>query len=204
MHGSSPRKVSKAVAEYRKSNGPPFVNQARLPGLNCIPGTKIVAQSPPGCIVQEGAGPQRRKPCLFDFDVMQEYIIPRKAFFNRFVAVNEPDGKYTVLGLPVAIAHPKYQRNEFIFNFGLVVVRLLPQPQSQSQSPAPDPALSRSHKAQDRDHDHDEDEDTRLGTPALTPSDQNKHAVGERCRPDPLREGCSAAGGHVRRDGEAE
>lgn len=83
-------------------------------------GTKIVAQSPPGCIVPEGAGPQR-KPCLFDFDVMQEYIIPRKAFFNRFVAVNEPEGKYTVLGLPVAIAHPKYQRNEFIFNFGLVV-----------------------------------------------------------------------------------
>jgi hypothetical protein len=73
--------------------------------------------------VPEGAGPQR-KPCLFDFDVMQEYIIPRKAFFNRFVSVNEPEGKYTVLGLPVAIAHPKYQRNEFIFNFGLVVVSL--------------------------------------------------------------------------------
>lgn len=74
----------------------------------------------------EGPGPQRR-PCLFDFDVMQEYIIPRKAFFNRFVAVNEPEGKYTVLGLPVAIAHPKYQRNEFIFNFGIVVVSPLAQ-----------------------------------------------------------------------------
>lgn len=95
-----------------------------------------MAQSPPGCIVPEGAGPQR-KPCLFDFDVMQEYIIPRKAFFNRFVAVNEPEGKYTVLGLPVAIAHPKYQRNEFIFNFGLVVVRLL----AQSPVPPPCPAL---------------------------------------------------------------
>lgn len=103
-------------------------------GLRRTSGTKIVAQSPPGCIVPEGSGPQR-KPCLFDFDVMQEYIIPRKAFFNRFVAVNEPEGKYTVLGLPVAIAHPKYQRNEFIFNFGLVVVRLL------AQSPVPYPAL---------------------------------------------------------------
>lgn len=104
-------------------------------GLRRISGTKIVAQSPPGCIVPEGAGPQR-KPCLFDFDVMQEYIIPRKAFFNRFVAVNEPEGKYTVLGLPVAIAHPKYQRNEFIFNFGLVVVRL------PAHSAAPHPVLS--------------------------------------------------------------
>ncbi|ROW14214.1 hypothetical protein VPNG_04260 [Cytospora leucostoma] len=83
-------------------------------------GTKIVAQSPPGCIVPEGPGPQK-KPCLFDFDVLQEYIIPRKAFFNRFLSVNDPEGKYTILGLPVAIANPKYQRNEFIFNFGLVV-----------------------------------------------------------------------------------
>lgn len=63
----------------------------------------------------------QRRPCLFDFDVLQEYIIPRKAFYNRFVAVNDPDGKYTILGFPVAIANPKYQRNEFIFNFGLVV-----------------------------------------------------------------------------------
>lgn len=116
-------------------NFPSCVDHETFLGLRCTSGTKIVAQSPPGCIVPEGAGP-RRKPCLFDFDVMQEYIIPRKAFFNRFVAVNEPEGKYTVLGLPVAIAHPKYQRNEFIFNFGLVVVRLL----AQSLVTHPDPS----------------------------------------------------------------
>lgn len=93
-------------------------------------GTKIVAQSPPGCIVPTGTTTEdsnssfrSTKPCLFDFDVLQEYIIPRKAFFNRYIAVNDPDSKYTVLGFPVAIANPKYQRNEFIFNFGLVVER---------------------------------------------------------------------------------
>lgn len=53
--------------------------------------------------------------------MLQEYIIPRKAFFNRYIAVTDPDGKYSILGFPVAIAHPKYQRNEFIFNFGLVI-----------------------------------------------------------------------------------
>lgn len=78
-----------------------------------------MAQSPPGCIVPVDAS--QRRPCLFDFDVLQEYIIPRKAFFNRYIAVNDPDGKYSILGFPVAIANPKYQRNEFIFNFGLVV-----------------------------------------------------------------------------------
>ncbi len=77
-----------------------------------------MAQSPPGCIVQVAGV---CKPPLFDFDVLQEYIIPRAAFFNRYVTVNDPDNKYAVLGFPVCIAHTKYHRNQFIFNFGLVV-----------------------------------------------------------------------------------
>ncbi|KAI1334495.1 nitrogen permease regulator 2 [Xylariaceae sp. FL0016] len=83
-------------------------------------GTKIVAQSPPGCIVATTYTPHL-KPPLVDFDIIQEYIIPRKAFFNRFVTVNTPDNKYTILGYPVSIPSEKYHRNEFIFNFGLVV-----------------------------------------------------------------------------------
>ncbi|KAI0473370.1 nitrogen permease regulator 2-domain-containing protein [Xylariaceae sp. FL0804] len=61
------------------------------------------------------------KPPLVDFDIVQEYIIPRKAFFNRFVTVGTPDGRHRVLGFPVSIPHERYHRNEFIFNFGLVV-----------------------------------------------------------------------------------
>lgn len=58
---------------------------------------------------------------MIDFDVLQEYIIPRQAFCNRYVTINSPDGKYTVLGFPVVIAHTKYLRNEFIFNFGILI-----------------------------------------------------------------------------------
>ncbi|KAH8655186.1 nitrogen permease regulator 2 [Xylariales sp. PMI_506] len=83
-------------------------------------GTKIVAQSPPGCIVASGLS-VISKPPLVDFDIIQQYIIPRKAFFNRFLTVNTPDGKYSILGYPVSIPHERYHRNEFIFNFGLVV-----------------------------------------------------------------------------------
>ncbi|KAI1499054.1 nitrogen permease regulator 2-domain-containing protein [Biscogniauxia marginata] len=83
-------------------------------------GTKIVAQSPPGCIVATTYTPHL-KPPLVDFDIVQEYIIPRKAFFNRFVTANTPDGKHAILGFPVSIPHERYHRNEFIFNFGLVV-----------------------------------------------------------------------------------
>ncbi|KAK4136632.1 nitrogen permease regulator 2 [Trichocladium antarcticum] len=83
-------------------------------------GTKIVAQSPPGCLVPV-AGASTPKPPLFDFNVLQEYIIPRQAFCNRYITVADPDGKYSVLGFPVSIPSPRYYRNEFIFNFGLVV-----------------------------------------------------------------------------------
>ncbi len=77
-----------------------------------------MAQSPPGCIVPvQGVD----RSCLFDFGVLQEYIIPRNSFYNRYITVNDPEGKYSVLGFPVAIANPKYYRNEFLFNFGLVV-----------------------------------------------------------------------------------
>ncbi|EFY86472.1 putative nitrogen permease regulator [Metarhizium acridum CQMa 102] len=83
-------------------------------------GPKIVAQSPPGCITPSETTLTTRQP-LIDFDVLQEYIIPRQAFCNRYVTINSPDGKYTVLGYPVVIAHTKYLRNEFIFNFGILI-----------------------------------------------------------------------------------
>ncbi|AEO53272.1 hypothetical protein MYCTH_2294369 [Thermothelomyces thermophilus ATCC 42464] len=83
-------------------------------------GTKIVAQSPPGCIVPDPDAPTT-KPPLFDYSVLQEYIIPRQAFCNRYITVADPEGKYFVLGFPVSIPSPRYDRNEFIFNFGLVV-----------------------------------------------------------------------------------
>ena len=81
-------------------------------------GPQIVAQSPPGCIT---ATENTLRAPLIDFDVLQEYIIPRQAFCNRQVTVNSPDGRYVILGYPVVIPHPKYLRNEFIFNFGLLL-----------------------------------------------------------------------------------
>ncbi|KAK4191812.1 nitrogen permease regulator 2 [Podospora australis] len=89
-------------------------------------GTKIVAQSPPGCIVpvpssSSSSNTSVTKPPLFDFGVLSEYIIPRQAFCNRYITVTDPENKYFILGYPVSIPDEKYDRNEFIFNFGLVV-----------------------------------------------------------------------------------
>lgn len=91
--------------------------EANQPLIYC-PGPKVVAQSPPGCATPS---PNVARQPLIDFDVLQEYIIPRQAFCNRLVTINSPDGKYTMLGHPVLIAHTKYLRNEFIFNFGLLI-----------------------------------------------------------------------------------
>jgi hypothetical protein len=82
------------------------------------PGTKVVHQSPPGCIVPEASV---AKPRLFDFETMAEYIIPRQAFCNRYVTIVEPENKYRILGHPICIKDEKYERNEFMFNFCIVI-----------------------------------------------------------------------------------
>jgi nitrogen permease regulator 2-like protein len=78
----------------------------------------VVHQSPPGCIAPE---PGVDKPRFFDFETMAEYIIPRQAFCNRYVTICDPENKYRILGHPVCITNEKYERNEFMFNFCLVI-----------------------------------------------------------------------------------
>lgn len=52
---------------------------------------------------------------------MAEYIIPRQAFCNRYVTICDPDNKYRILGHPVCIKNERYERNEFMFNFCIVI-----------------------------------------------------------------------------------
>jgi hypothetical protein len=52
---------------------------------------------------------------------MAEYIIPRQAFCNRYVTIVEPENKYRILGHPICIKDEKYERNEFMFNFCIVI-----------------------------------------------------------------------------------
>jgi len=52
---------------------------------------------------------------------MGEYIIPRQGFCNRYVTICDPEDKYRILGHPVCIKNQKYVRNEFMFNFCIVI-----------------------------------------------------------------------------------
>jgi hypothetical protein len=62
-----------------------------------------------------------KTPPLLDWPAITEFVIPNQAFCNRYITVRSPCGEYRVLGFPVCIRDAKYYRNEFIFNFGLVV-----------------------------------------------------------------------------------
>ncbi|CCU76007.1 Nitrogen permease regulator 2 (NPR2) family [Blumeria hordei DH14] len=81
-------------------------------------GTKVVYQSP-ACSITTEIGVE--KACLLDFEAIAEFVIPRQVFCNRYITVCDPNNKYRILGHPVCIQNQKYVRNEFIFNFCIVI-----------------------------------------------------------------------------------
>ena len=58
-------------------------------------------------------------PPLFDFDALSSFLIPRQELCDRLVSVAA--GGARVLGFPVRIQGRRYARNEFIFNFAIVL-----------------------------------------------------------------------------------
>lgn len=92
----------------------PIHHERRLRHPLTNPGPRIVAQSPPNLL-----GPP--KTSLLDFDHLQPYIIPRKPFCNRLVTATDASARHVVVSHPVLISDEKYPRNEFMFNFGVVV-----------------------------------------------------------------------------------
>lgn len=72
---------------------------------------------PDGAIIP--AQQQAHKP-LFEFANVADFIIPRQDFCDRLLTICVH--RRRIIGFPVCIVDlDKYERNEFIFNFGLVV-----------------------------------------------------------------------------------
>lgn len=87
-------------------------------------GVTVVGQCPKGCILPDPT--VSSKPRLFDFDDISEFVIPRPAFWNRYITFEVPGSELRVLGYPVCIKDEKYERNEFIFNFCIVLPTKFP------------------------------------------------------------------------------
>jgi hypothetical protein len=94
-----------------------------LTSLTC-PGSRVLHQVPPNSITK----PKRRKDDqdgppdpdpLFNFLSVTQNLIPNQQFCDRLLTfcVNH----HRVIGYPVCIKGDKYSRNEFIFNFAIVL-----------------------------------------------------------------------------------
>lgn len=56
---------------------------------------------------------------MIDFDAISSHIIPKQELCDRLVTIC--NNKYRILGYPVCLEDRRYERNEFIFNFTLVL-----------------------------------------------------------------------------------
>ncbi|KZF22050.1 nitrogen permease regulator 2 [Xylona heveae TC161] len=79
-------------------------------------GPRVIHQVPEGAIVPS---PGATQPPLFNFSNVSEYIIPRQEFCDRLVTVCA--NHHRILGYPVWISSRKYDRNQLIFNFSIVL-----------------------------------------------------------------------------------
>ncbi|EER29257.1 Nitrogen permease regulator 2 [Coccidioides posadasii str. Silveira] len=81
-------------------------------------GRKVVHQVPDGAIVPSSTAPPGSTP-LFNFSDISFFVIPRQELCGNLIQVCT--NGHRVLGFPVCIKSPSYDRNEFIFNFCVVL-----------------------------------------------------------------------------------
>ncbi|KAI9879158.1 MAG: Nitrogen permease regulator 2 [Pleopsidium flavum] len=94
----------------------PSLSSQTLTNPTTLTGPKVLHQVPSDSIVPS---PESFTAPLFSFPSISSYIIPRQEFCDRLLTICI--SHYRILGYPVCITHHKYDRNEFIFNFCLVL-----------------------------------------------------------------------------------
>ncbi|KAL4918258.1 nitrogen permease regulator 2-domain-containing protein [Aspergillus aurantiobrunneus] len=78
---------------------------------------KVVHQVPDGAIAPSNTGPSQ--PLFLTFSDISFFVIPRQELCGNLVQVCT--NGYRILGYPICMKSPRYDRNEFIFNFCLVL-----------------------------------------------------------------------------------
>ncbi|KAJ6000527.1 Nitrogen permease regulator [Penicillium waksmanii] len=80
-------------------------------------GPKVVHQVPDGAIVPSSAAPTQ--PLFLPFSDVSFFVIPRQELCGNLLQVCT--NGYRVLGYPICMKSARYDRNEFIFNFCIVL-----------------------------------------------------------------------------------
>jgi len=82
-------------------------------------GPKVLHQVPEGSVIPCQSSATAQTP-FFDFQSVSDYIIPRREFCDRLLVVC--CNHHRIVGFPVCITNDlKYDRNDFIFNFCVVL-----------------------------------------------------------------------------------
>ncbi|KAJ6144284.1 Nitrogen permease regulator [Penicillium chermesinum] len=80
-------------------------------------GPKVVHQVPDGAIVPSSTAPAQ--PLFFTFSDISFFVIPRQELCGNLLQVCT--NGYRILGYPICMKSVRYDRNEFIFNFCIVL-----------------------------------------------------------------------------------
>lgn len=80
-------------------------------------GPKVVHQVPDGAIVPSTTAPSQ--PLILTFSDVSFFVIPRQELCGNLIQVCT--NGFRILGYPICMKSPRYDRNEFIFNFCLVL-----------------------------------------------------------------------------------
>ncbi|KAL2821377.1 nitrogen permease regulator 2-domain-containing protein [Aspergillus cavernicola] len=80
-------------------------------------GPKVVHQVPDGAIVSSNTAPSQ--PLYLTFSDISFFVIPRQELCGNLIQVCT--NGYRILGYPICMKSPRYDRNEFIFNFCVVL-----------------------------------------------------------------------------------
>jgi hypothetical protein len=86
--------------------------------LTSLTGNRVLHQVPSGAITPSSR-PSALPTPLFPFNSVTQFLIPTQQFCDRLLTfcVNH----HRVIGYPVCVREGKYSRNEFIFNFAIVI-----------------------------------------------------------------------------------
>lgn len=81
------------------------------------PGPKVVHQVPDGALVPSSTAPSQ--PLFLTFSDISFFVIPRQELCGNLIQVCA--NGHRILGYPICIKSHRYDRNEFIFNFCVVL-----------------------------------------------------------------------------------
>ncbi|KAL5339088.1 nitrogen permease regulator 2-domain-containing protein [Aspergillus crustosus] len=92
------------------------------PKFDTQEGPKIVHQVPDGAIAPSNTAPSNTapsQPLFLTFSDISFFVIPRQELCGNLIQVCT--NGYRILGYPICMKSPRYDRNEFIFNFCVVL-----------------------------------------------------------------------------------